>query len=165
MKLTVIGAGPGGYVAALKAARLGAQVSIIETGEVGGTCLNLGCIPTKSLIASVEVLRKARRLDEYGIILQGEVRPDLPGMMQRKDKIVDTQVRGIRTLFKSWGVTLVEGRGKLLSPKQIEIQKKDGATEVLETDKVIIATGSRPAELPILPVDGENILSSDHAVS
>jgi dihydrolipoamide dehydrogenase len=165
VKLTVIGAGPGGYVAALKAARLGAQVSVVEDQEVGGTCLNLGCIPTKSLIASVDVLQKARRLDEYGIDIQGEVHPNLSKMMQRKDKIVSTQVRGIRALFKSWGVALVEGRGTLLSPQKVEVRKKDGSTEVVQTDKIIIATGSRPAQLPMFPFDGENILSSDHVLS
>ncbi len=165
MKLTIIGAGPGGYVAALKAARLGAQVTIIEDAEVGGTCLNRGCIPTKSLIASVEVLQKAKRLNEYGIDIQGEIHPNLTKIMERKDKIVATQVRGIRSLFKSWGITLIEGRGMILTPSKVETLKKDGPTEVIETDKIIIATGSRPAELPMFPLDGEHILSSDHAVS
>jgi dihydrolipoamide dehydrogenase len=148
----------------LKAARLGAQVTIIEDAEVGGTCLNWGCIPTKSLVASVEALRKAKRLDEYGIDVQGEIRPNLSRMMERKDKIVATQIRGIRTLFKSWGITLIEGKGMLVTPEKVEVRKKDGLTEIIETDKIIIATGSRPAQLPMFPVDGEYSLSSDHAV-
>ncbi len=164
MKLTIIGSGPGGYVAALKAARLGADVTIIEDTEVGGTCLNRGCIPTKSLVASVEVLRTARRLNEYGIDIQGEIRPNLSRIMERKNKIVATQVRGIRSLFKSWGITLIAGRGTILSPSKVEARNKDGLAEVIETDKIIIATGSRPAELPMFPLDGEHILSSDHAV-
>ena len=165
MKLTVIGAGPGGYVAALKAARLGVQVTIIEDREVGGTCLNRGCIPTKSLIASVEVLQTAKRLNEYGIDIQGEIHPNLSKIMERKNKIVATQVRGIRSLFKSWGITLIEGRGMILTPEKVEVREKNGPTEVIETDKIIIATGSRPAELPMFPLDGECILSSDHAVA
>lgn len=165
MTLTIIGSGPGGYVAALKAARLGARVTIIEDKEVGGTCLNRGCIPTKSLVASVGALHTAKRLAEYGIDIQGEIHPNLSKMMERKDKIVATQVRGIRSLFKSWGITLIEGRGKVLTPGKVEARKKDGPTEVIETDKIIIATGSRPAELPMFPLDGEHILSSDHAVS
>ncbi len=165
MKLTIIGAGPGGYVAALKAARLGAQVTIIEDTEVGGTCLNRGCIPTKSLVASVEALQTAKRLNEYGIDIQGEVKPNLSKIMDRKNKIVATQVRGIRSLFKSWGITLIEGRGMILTPEKVEVRKKDGPTEVVETDKIIIATGSRPAELPMFPLDGEHILSSDHAIA
>jgi dihydrolipoamide dehydrogenase len=165
VKLTIIGSGPGGYVAALKAARLGAQVTIIEDTEVGGTCLNRGCIPTKSLVASVEVLQKAKRLDEYGIDIHGEIHPNLSKIMERKNKIVSTQVRGIRALFKSWGITLIEGRGMILTPEKVEVRKKDGRTEEIETDKIIIATGSRPAELPMFPLDGEHILSSDHALA
>jgi dihydrolipoamide dehydrogenase len=165
VKLTIIGSGPGGYVAALKAARLGAQVTIIEDTEVGGTCLNRGCIPTKSLVASVEALQKARRLDEYGIEIQGEIHPNLSRIMDRKNKIVATQVRGIRSLFKSWGITLIEGRGMILTNEKVEVRKKDGSTESIATDKIIIATGSRPAELPMFPLDGEQILSSDHTVT
>jgi len=165
MRLTILGAGPGGYVAALKAAQLGAQVTVIEAGEVGGTCLNRGCVPTKALLASVEVLHKAKNLGEYGVDCSGPIMPNLTRMMERKDKIVGTQVKGIRSLFKSWGVTLIEGRGKLLTPGKIEVQKRDGQTEIIETDKVIIATGSRPAQLPLFPLDGERMLSSDHALT
>jgi len=165
VKLTIIGSGPGGYVAALEAARMGAQVTVIEEQEVGGTCLNLGCIPTKALIASVEALQKARRLDEFGIEGRGEIRPNLAKIIERKNKVVSIQIRGIRTLFKSWGITLVEGRGVLQSSDKIEVRKKDGQSDIIFTDKIIIATGSRPAQLPLLPVDGDKILSSDHAVA
>lgn len=164
MKLTIIGAGPGGYVAALKAAQLGAQVTVIEDREVGGTCLNRGCIPTKTLVATTDVLRKARNLEEYGIELAGQVSPNLAKIMDRKKKVVSTQVKGIRALFKSWGVDLIEGRGVLLTPQKIEVQKRDNSTEVVETDKIIIATGSRPAQIPLFPFDGEHILSSDDAL-
>ncbi len=165
MKLTIIGAGPGGYVAALKAARLGALVTVIEDTEVGGTCLNRGCIPTKSLVASVGALHTAKRLYEYGIDIQGDILPNMSKIMERKNKIVAIQVKGIRSLFKSWGITLFEGRGRILTPSKVEVRGKDGVTEVIETDKIIIATGSRPAELPLFLPDGEHILSSDHAVS
>ncbi len=164
MRLTIIGAGPGGYVAALKAAQLGAQVTVIENSEVGGTCLNRGCIPTKSLVATTDILHKAKHLEDYGIELSGRVLPNLAKIMERKNKIVATQVRGIRALFKSWGITLIEGRGMLLSPEKIEVQKKDGSTEIIGTDKIIIATGSRPAQIPLFPFDGDHILSSDDAL-
>ena len=121
MKLAVLGAGPGGYVAAIKAAQLGAEVTIIEDSEVGGTCLNRGCIPTKAMVASSEALSKARELDKFGIELRGEVVPNLAKIIERKNKIVSTQVKGIRGLFKSWGITLKEGRGRLTSQKQIEV--------------------------------------------
>ncbi len=165
MKLTIIGAGPGGYVAALKAAQLGAQVTVIEDTEVGGTCLNRGCIPTKALVASAEALHKARSLDDYGIDISGEIIPNLARIIERKNKVVSVQVKGIRSLFKSWGVTLVEGRGMILTPEKVEVQKKDGSIDVIETDKLIIATGSRPAQIPIFPFDGEHIMSSDDALN
>lgn len=165
MKLTIIGAGPGGYVAALKAAQLGAQVTVIEDTEVGGTCLNRGCIPTKALVASAEALHKARSLDDYGIDISGEITPNLAKIIERKNKVVSVQVKGIRSLFKSWGVNLIEGRGMMLTPEKVEVQKKDGSIDVIETDKLIIATGSRPAQIPIFPFDGDHIMSSDDALN
>lgn len=161
MKLTVIGAGPGGYVAAIRAAQLGARVTVIEEREVGGTCLNLGCIPTKALVASSEALHMMRRAEEYGLVINGDIRPDLKKIMERKDKIVSTQVKGIRSLFKSRDIQLVEGRAELLDGKRVKVRKKDGTEETIETDSIIIATGSRPASIPAFPADGVNILSSD----
>ncbi len=161
MRLAVIGAGPGGYVAAIKGAQLGAQVTIVEKNEVGGTCLNWGCIPTKSLIASAEALNKARRLAEYGIDLSGEASPDILKIMARKDRIVATQAKGIRAILKSRDIRLVEGQGRLITKQGIEIKKGDGTSERLEADRIIIATGSSPAGLPMLPFDGDSILSSD----
>ena len=164
MRLAVLGAGPGGYVAAIRAAQLGAEVTIIEDTEVGGTCLNRGCIPTKAMVASSEALSKARELDKFGIELRGELVPNLAKIIERKNKVVGTQVKGIRGLFKSWGITLKEGRGRLTSQKQIEVITKDGNTEIVEADAIIIATGSRPAAIPILPFDGKNIISSTEAL-
>ena len=164
MKLVVLGSGPGGYVAAIKAAQLGAQVTIIEESEVGGTCLNRGCIPTKVMLASSEVLSKARDLDKFGIELKGELIPNLARIIERKNKVVSTQVKGIRSLFKSWGITLKEGRGTLTSPKEIEIRTRDGNREKIEADSIIIATGSRPAQFPAFPFDGRNIISSTEAL-
>lgn len=164
MRLVVIGGGPGGYVAALKAAQLGAEVTVIEDTEVGGTCLNRGCIPTKALLASAEALHKARTLEDYGIELNGSVSPNISRIMERKNKVVATQVKGIRGLFKSWGVRLIEGKGALAGPKRVEVEKKDGTKDVIDADKIIIATGSRPAQIPTFPFDGDNVLSSDDAL-
>ncbi|MGE5299654.1 MAG: dihydrolipoyl dehydrogenase [Acidobacteriota bacterium] len=160
MKLAVIGSGPGGYVAAIKAAQLGAQVTVIEDDEVGGTCLNWGCIPTKTMIASCDVLAKTKELEKFGLELSGSVVPNLAKIIERKDKVVGIQVKGIRALFKSWGIGLIEGRGVLMSPKEIEVTLKDGDRERIDTDSVILATGSRPAQIPALPFDGRHILSS-----
>ncbi len=163
MRVGIIGAGPGGYVAALKAAQLGAEVVVIEDTEVGGTCLNRGCIPTKTLLASTELYSKIKEMDKFGLQLQGEVIPRLDWMMQRKKKVVETQVKGIKGLFKSWGVQLKSGRGRLTAPDRIVVESGEG-TEEISIDRVIIATGSRPAEIPVFPFDGKNILSSTDAL-
>jgi len=164
IKLTIIGAGPGGYVAAIRAAQKGAQVTVVESSEVGGTCLNRGCIPTKTLIASAGALELVRHSAEFGVEVSGDVGYNLAKVRERKDKVISTQVKGIRGLFKSWGVTLIEGRGALIYPGVVRVEQKDGATLDVESDKVIIATGSRPAKLPGFPFDGENVITSDEAV-
>jgi dihydrolipoamide dehydrogenase len=164
VKLAVLGSGPGGYVAAIKAAQLNAEVTVIEDTEVGGTCLNWGCIPTKAMLASTELLSKSRELDKFGIELKGEIVPNLVKIIERKNKVVSTQVKGIRGLFKSWGVTLIEGRGVLTSAGEIEVKTKDGNSVKVDADAIIIATGSRPAQIPIFPFDGRTILSSTEAL-
>jgi len=164
VRIAIIGSGPGGYVAAIKAAQLGAQVTVIEKDEVGGTCLNWGCIPTKTLSASAEALYKAKRLSEYGIDVQGEVKPDLSRIIDRKDKVVATQIKGIRSLFKFRNINLIEGSGRIKSIGQIDVEKRDGTRQVVEADKIIIASGSRPARISTFPIDGKSILSSNEAV-
>src|SRR5512140_571708 len=123
-KLTIIGAGPGGYVAAIRAAQKGAQVTVVEGAEVGGTCLNHGCIPTKTLIASAEALVRTRNAADFGVQVSGEVGFNLAKVRERKDKVVATQVKGIRGLFKSWGVDLIEGRGTMVSPDTVRVVRK-----------------------------------------
>jgi dihydrolipoamide dehydrogenase len=144
---------------------MGAQVTVIEDAEVGGTCLNRGCIPTKSIIASTEMLSKIKESGNLGIEIKGNIIPNLAKIIERKNKIVSIQVKGIRNLFKSWGITLKEGRGILLSPRDIEITLKDTSKEIVTSDKIILATGSRPSRVPAFPFDGERIISSDEAVN
>jgi dihydrolipoamide dehydrogenase len=163
MRITVLGAGPGGYVAALKAAQLGAEVTVIEDTEVGGTCLNRGCIPTKTLLASTEAYSLAKNLSSFGFEYDGEITPRMEKIMQRKQKVVDVQVKGIKGLFKSWGVELKYGKGRLLSGKEILISGEKGE-ERISSDRIIIATGSRPAQIPTFPFDGKNIISSTEAL-
>jgi dihydrolipoamide dehydrogenase len=165
VKIAILGSGPGGYVAAIKAAQLGAQVTVVEDMEVGGTCLNKGCIPTKTLLATTELLHKMKNSTEFGIEISGQMTPNLSRIMERKNKVVSTQVKGIRSLFKSWGISLIEGRGMIVSPEKIEVQKRDGTTDIVGSDRIIIATGSRPAQLPLFPFDGDHILSSDDALT
>lgn len=164
MRIAILGAGPGGYVAAIKAAQLGAEVTVIESHEVGGTCLNWGCIPTKTLTASAEMLSKARDLESFGIELQGSVAPNIGKIVERKNKVVGTLVKGIRGLFKSWGIVLKQGRGSLRSPREIGVTGADGVTTTIGADRIIIATGSRPALIPSLPFDGIRIISSTEAL-
>lgn len=164
IKLTIIGAGPGGYVAAIRAAQKGAAVTVVEGAEVGGTCLNRGCIPTKTLIASAEALVRTRNAADFGIQVSGEVSYNLAKIRERKDKVVATQVKGIRGLFKSWGVDLIEGHGSMLSSGIVRVVRKDGTVTEVKSDKVIIATGSRPAKLPGFPFDGESVITSDEAI-
>ena len=164
MKLSVLGAGPGGYVAAIRAAQLGARVTVIEPHEVGGTCLNWGCIPTKTIIASTDLLAKTRDLEDFGIELRGEIIPNLSRIIDRKNKVVSTLVKGIRGLFRSRDITVVQGRGVLAAPGTIIVTLKDRTEKTISSDRVIIATGSRPAAMPSLPFDGTHILSSTDAL-
>jgi dihydrolipoamide dehydrogenase len=165
MKLVIIGAGPGGYIAAIRAAQSGLHVTVIEDKEVGGACLNSGCIPTKSIIASTELLSKSRHLDAFGLEIAAEIKPNLSRIIERKNRIVSTQIKGIRNLFRSWGIILKEGRGKLTSPRDVTVTTREGLHEKIEADKIIIATGSRPYQLPAFPFNGESIISSDDALS
>lgn len=163
-RITIIGGGPGGYVAAIRAAQMGAQVTAIEQAALGGTCLNWGCIPTKTLIASAVALERVRGAAAYGIEVPGAAQVNLAKIRERKDRVVSTQVTGIHSLFKSWGVRLIAGRGSLLASNLVRVVRNDGTTEDVATDRVIIATGSRPAQLPGIAVDGERVLTSDDAV-
>ncbi|MBF0329818.1 MAG: dihydrolipoyl dehydrogenase [Nitrospirae bacterium] len=165
MKLTIIGAGPGGYVAAIKAAQLGAEVTVVEESAVGGTCLNSGCIPTKTIIASTDALRKTKTLSDFGIELASEAIPNLSKIIERKNKVVSNMAKGILALFKNRSIKLVEGKGSIISPTVVRVEKKDGSTEEVHTDKIIVATGSRPAEIPLFPFNGKTILSSTDVLS
>ncbi|MCG6552205.1 MAG: dihydrolipoyl dehydrogenase [Candidatus Magnetominusculus sp. LBB02] len=164
MRILILGSGPGGYVAALRAAQMGAEVTVVEEKEVGGTCLNEGCIPTKTLVASAEAYARAKDLASFGIDFTGEIKPNARKIVERKNSVIANQVKGIRGLFKSWGVTLKEGRGSFIDDKQIRLISKSGAEENLTADKFIIATGSRPASIPTFPFDGKRIISSTEAL-
>ena len=164
MTLAVLGAGPGGYVAAIKAAQLGAQVTLIEADEVGGTCLNWGCIPTKALIASSAMFARARKLEDFGIRVKGEIEPVFSKMMERKDRIVDLELRGIKNLLKKHNITLTMGRGTLLSPGEIRVDLRSGSREIVKADRIIIAAGSRPLPMASFPFDGRRIISSNDAI-
>jgi dihydrolipoamide dehydrogenase len=157
-KLVVIGSGPGGYVAAIRAAQLGSGVVLVEKELLGGTCLNWGCIPTKALLACAEALEMIREADEYGIKV-GEPVPDLKAMVERKDKISEQLRKGIAQLLKANKVEYVKGTARMTAPNQVTVESEDG-DKTIETEKVIIATGSEPARLPTFDFDHPNILTS-----
>lgn len=165
MKIVVIGGGPGGYVAALKAAMLGAEVTIVEKGKVGGTCLNVGCIPTKALLACTDVLNHVKEAKKFGITIEGAISADFGTIVERKEKVVSQLVKGIEYLFESRGVKLVRGLGKLVSNKEVEVTKEDGTKESIPADKIILATGSVPVVPRFLPYDGKNVMTSDEVLN
>ncbi len=165
MKIVVIGGGPGGYVAALKAAMLGADVTVVEKGKVGGTCLNVGCIPTKALLACSDVLNTVKEAKKFGINFEADVKADFEAIMQRKEKVVTNLVKGIEYLLENRSVKLVRGLGRLVSNKEVEVTKEDGTKESILADKIIIATGSIPVVPRFLPYDGKNVMTSDEVLN
>ncbi|MCB2188992.1 MAG: dihydrolipoyl dehydrogenase [Deltaproteobacteria bacterium] len=162
--LVVIGAGPGGYQAAIRAAQLGARVTVVEKDRLGGTCLNWGCIPTKALKAVADCFTTCRTAGELGVELAAPPRLNWPVALARKDQVVETQVGGIARLFQAHGVELVTGEASLAGPHEIRVRQETGEV-TLTADQIILATGSRPAELAALPRDGRNILNSDDILS
>ncbi len=163
--LVVIGAGPGGYVAALRAAQLGLKVACVEEEKaLGGTCLRVGCIPSKALLESSEKYHEAgHALAEHGVQIAG-VGLDLAAMMKRKDKVVTTLTRGVASLFKKAGVTRIEGHGRLRGGGQVQVTSGD-ATRTLEAKDILIATGSKVATLPGVAMDWDRIGGSTEALS
>ena len=162
--LAILGAGPGGYVAAIRAAQLGARVTVIENQALGGVCLNWGCIPSKALLSVVELGDKAKKAKDFGIQLSGPVTYDPAVMVARKNKVVSTLVKGIATLFKTWNIEHLEGTGELLDARTIRVTKPDGTETRVVADGVIIATGSSWPNLPLFPIDGTQIITSKQAL-
>lgn len=153
--IAIVGGGPGGYVAALRAAQLGSKVALIEKDRLGGTCLNRGCIPTKALARSAEALLEAKHLQQFGVLAEG-VKADLGKMMERKAQVVNTLVTGIEALMKGGGVDVVSGAGRFISAGKVAVNGQ----EVLAR-KVILAPGSVPARIPIPGLDLPGVVTSD----
>lgn len=165
-KITILGAGPGGYIAAIRAAQLGAQVTVVERDSVGGTCLNWGCIPTKTLKTTAELLENFRKAKELGVEVMGEVRPDMQRLMARKQEVIQTLAKGITRILESYKIQYLKGEGHVLEPTRVRVKQMDKGNVDLDCDKLILATGSRPMNIPDLPpTDGKLILSSDDALT
>lgn len=162
--VVVIGSGPGGYVCALRAAQLGLKVALVErSAHVGGTCLNVGCIPSKALLRSSELFQLASHGESHGIVTD-KLELDLSKMMERKDKVVAQLRKGVSGLLDGRGVKLFNGTGSFKEQGLVEVQGEE-THHTLETDHVVIATGSAPVELPFIPFDRKQVVSSDEAIA
>jgi len=165
MNIVIIGGGPGGYVAALKASMFDVEVTVIENYKVGGTCLNFGCIPTKSLLASANVLNTVLGAKDFGINIDGNISIDYQTVISRKDKVVDQLVKGVEFLLEKRKVELINGYGKLIDRNTVEVTKKDGTVDKIKADKIILANGSKPVIPDIFPYDGKVVITSDDVLS
>ena len=162
--ILIIGSGPGGYVAAIRAAQLGMKVGVVEQAEVGGVCLNWGCIPTKALLKSAQVYEYLRHASDYGVTLQGEAKPDLAAMVARSRKVAEGMSKGIQFLFRKNKIETIRGHGRLVAQGVVEVTDGEGAGRY-EAPHIILATGSRSRELPNLKQDGKKVIGYRKAMT
>ncbi len=160
----VIGSGPGGYVAAIRASQLGLNTAVVERSELGGVCLNWGCIPTKALLKSVQALHYAQDSNEYGIEIAGEIKPNLEKIVERSRGVANGMSRGIDFLFKKNKVNVITGNGRIKCAGEVEVTSENGEVTLYKTKNIIIATGARANSLPFAPIDGNKIISYRHAL-
>lgn len=157
--ILVIGSGPGGYVAAIRAAQLGKQVALVERDAVGGVCLNRGCIPTKALIRSAHLYQDVKAAAQYGVTIAGEVSPNLEAMVNRSRTVAETMSKGVQFLLKKNNITLIAGTARIVAHNTVEVEG-----EQYTADHIILATGARPRVMPFIPVDGKRIITSTEAL-
>ncbi len=163
-RITIIGAGPGGYVAAIRAAQLGGEVTVIEQDAVGGTCLNWGCIPSKVMKTTAEIMERFRRAQEFGLKVDGHVRPHMKALMARKKTVIQNQAKGILSLFDRHKIRYMRGFGTITGSNRTEVKLSDGKISEVPWDRLILALGSQPLDNSSYPFDGQKILSSNHAL-
>jgi dihydrolipoamide dehydrogenase len=163
--LIVIGSGPGGYVAAIRASQLGMKVGVVERAELGGICLNWGCIPTKSLLKSAQVFEYVMHAADYGVKIDGETKPDFKKMVERSRGVAEGMSKGIQFLFKKNKIETVVGNGVLLDNKTVEVTNEKGEKSKISATHIILATGTRSRELPNLKQDGKNIIGYKEAMN
>jgi len=163
--LIIIGSGPGGYVAAIRASQLGMKVGVVEKSELGGICLNWGCIPTKSLLKSGQVYTYTQHAADYGVTISGDIKPDFEKMIQRSRGVADGMSKGIQFLFKKNKIDHIQGFGKLKEIHTVEVTTADGNTTDIQAKSIIIATGARSKELPNLKQDGKKIIGYREAMT
>ena len=158
--IIVIGSGPGGYVAAIRASQLGKKVAIVEKAELGGVCLNWGCIPTKALLKSAQVYTYCKNAAHYGVAIEGDVKPDWEKVVARSRTVADTMSKGVAFLMKKNNIDIIAGFGCLAGEGKVDVE---GA--IYEADAVILATGARPRQMPFMQVDGKHVISSKEALT
>jgi len=158
--VVILGGGNGGYAAAIRAAELGLSVSLVEQAKVGGTCLHLGCIPTKALLHSADLVESFKTADQFGVVAKTPT-VDWGKVLAYKDSVVGKHYKGLQGLLKSKGIKIIEGKGRLGSAGKIEVMGGDS----IEAPAVVLATGSYPRSLPFIEIDGEVFITSDHALS
>ncbi|MGF7138204.1 dihydrolipoyl dehydrogenase [Roseimarinus sediminis] len=163
--LIVIGSGPGGYVAAIRASQLGMKVGVVEKENVGGVCLNWGCIPTKSLLKSAQAYEYALHADSYGVSISGEVKPDFDKMVKRSREVAEGMSKGVQFLFKKNKIEIINGFGKLKKAGEVEVEDAKGKKKTIKAKHIILATGARSKELPNLKQDGEKIIGYRQAMT
>jgi len=163
--IIVIGSGPGGYVAAIRASQLGKKVAVVERAELGGICLNWGCIPTKALLKSAQVYNYLTHAADYGVAVEGEVKPDFEAMVKRSRDVAEGMSKGIQFLFKKNKVEHIQGFGKLKGDKTVEVTNAEGKVTEYKADHIILATGARSRELPNLKQDGKKIIGYREAMT
>ncbi|HEY4787833.1 MAG TPA: dihydrolipoyl dehydrogenase [Bacteroidales bacterium] len=163
--LVVIGGGPGGYVAAIRASQLGMKVAVVEREHLGGICLNWGCIPTKALLKSAQVFEYTQHAAEYGVKIEGTAKPDFAKIVERSRNVADGMSKGVQFLFKKNKIDTIWGFGKLVNSKTVEVTDKDGKKTQVQANHIILATGARSRELPNLKQDGVKIIGYRQAMS
>ena len=162
--LIVIGSGPGGYVAAIRASQLGLKTAVVEKAELGGICLNWGCIPTKALLKSAQVYDYMKHSMDYGISLSGDVKPDFEAVVKRSRSVADGMSKGVQFLFKKNKIDIITGYGKIKPGKIVEVTDNEGKVTEYTTPHIILATGARSRELPNLKQDGKKIIGYREAM-
>ena len=158
--IIVIGSGPGGYVAAIRASQLGKKVALVERAELGGVCLNWGCIPTKALLKSAQVYTYCKNAAHYGVEVSGEVKPDFEKIVARSRTVAETMSKGVAFLMKKNNIDIIPGFGKIAGKGKVDV---DGV--VYETENIILSTGAHPRQMAFMPIDGEHVISSKEALT
>ena len=161
--VVVIGSGPGGYVAAIRCAQLGAKTVVVERWEAGGVCLNAGCIPTKTLIHTAELYRKMRHASEFGIDIDG-FHLNMESLLKHKNNVVRKNRGGIENLFRANGIQVVKGQARVTAPGAVQVSLKEGGLEEIRAKSIIVATGGSPARIPGLEINGDTVIGSKEAL-